>query len=376
MTPVFSSLLMALSLAASPLTASSVTSPVLAPSTAQADLSQAQRQHTTDSGQGLVLAAAAPRQRAAGPRQGSSSSTIVRQQPFDRAVISWNALTPPGTWLRLELRARVAGRWTRAYPLALWSSDPVFRASSYGDTGDSDGKVNTDTLELNTLADALEIRVQFFSNTSANPSLTGLWATTAQNSQMYRLLPAPVTASSTWGQELAVPTLSQLQYPSGGPYKGGPVWCSPTSTTMILQYWQQKTGRTLADPVPQAARAIWDAQYSGSGNWPFNTAYASSKGLSAKIIRLGSLAEAEHYIAAGQPLALSLGWGKDELPGAYMVSTEGHIVVLRGFDASGNPIINDPAAPTLAQVRVVYPRAALERAWIAHSGGMAYDIRP
>ncbi len=49
-------------------------------------------------------------------------------------------------------------------------------------------------------------------------------------------------------------------------------------------------------------------------------------------------------------------------------------MVLVGFDAQGNPVLNDPAAPTDAGVRRSYSRAAFERLWLSHSGGLAYLI--
>ncbi|MGH7683262.1 MAG: hypothetical protein ACREMT_02855, partial [Vulcanimicrobiaceae bacterium] len=48
------------------------------------------------------------------------------------------------------------------------------------------------------------------------------------------------------------------------------------------------------------------------------------------------------------------------------------IVVLRGFDSPGNPIVNDPAQ---AGIRVVYPRAQFEKLWLEHRG-VAYVVAP
>ena len=46
----------------------------------------------------------------------------------------------------------------------------------------------------------------------------------------------------------------------------------------------------LADPcVDHAARFTFDAAYDGTGNWPFNTAYAAHFGLDAFVTRLRSL---------------------------------------------------------------------------------------
>jgi hypothetical protein len=71
-----------------------------------------------------------------------------------------------------------------------------------------------------------------------------------------------------------------------------------------------------------------------------------------------------------------LGWKVGELSGAPIPSSEGHLMVLVGFDAKGNPVMNDPAAPTDAGVRRTYPRAAFEKLWLTHSGGLSYVIAP
>ena len=50
--------------------------------------------------------------------------------------------------------------------------------------------------------------------------------------------------------------------------------------------------------------------------------------------------------------------------------------MLAGFDAAGDPVVHDPAAPDDAGVRRVYQRAEFEPLWLAHSGGTAYIIHP
>ena len=96
------------------------------------------------------------------------------------------------------------------------------------------------------------------------------------------------------------------------------------------------------------------------------------------MTRLRSLAEAELFIAAGIPLVVSVSFKKGELTGAGY-GTNGHLMVVRGFTASGDVICNDPAShllPDNGQVRVVYDRAEFENVWVPHSGGIVYVIAP
>ena len=319
-------------------------------------------------GKGLNVQIGTQVKLASGANTGTLETAALPLASFDTAVVSWNALTPAGTGVMLEVRARINKRWSRYYPYASWTSAA---RNSYPSKRDVNGRVNTDTLELSKRADALQIRVTLESKKpGSSPTLTGLWAVTSDSKTHYEVQAAS-SDRSAWGLELDVPLRSQMIYPDGGE-----VWCSPTSTTMILEYWGAKLGRDLADTVPVAAKSVWDGVYYGAGNWPFNTAYAGSKGLSAHVDRLGNLTEAEAFIKRGVPLAISIGWKSGELPGAHITSSQGHLVVLRGFTKTGDPIINDPAAKTDAKVRTVYPRAAFERAWIEHSGGIVYVIEP
>jgi hypothetical protein len=163
---------------------------------------------------------------------------------------------------------------------------------------------------------------------------------------------------------------------------GGEAWCSPTSTSMVLGYYDALPGpRAYAwvgdrpDPwVDHAARMTYDYDYEGTGNWPFNTAYAANLAGHAFVTRLRSLREAEPYLAAGIPLVASIAFGRGELDGAPISASNGHLLVIVGFTKSGDVVVNDPAAPTDASVRRTYDRGQFENAWIPASGGTVYVI--
>ncbi|MEY4530606.1 MAG: hypothetical protein RLZZ156_1327 [Deinococcota bacterium] len=288
---------------------------------------------------------------------------------FNTVVLSWNAFTPTGTALQIEARAKVGGKWSEYFGLGAWSTDLSLKNQSVIGQADSFGDVDTDTLKLRSYADALQIRVRFSSKKiGVSPTLFGLAAVMSDSSQHKKVV-LTKSNQAVWGLDLPVPMRSQMIYPNGGR-----VWCSPTSTTMLLEYWGLKLGRSLADTVPVAAKTVWDSTYDGAGNWSFNMAYASSKGLRAYVHRLSNLTEAEQYIAKGIPLVLSIAWKLGALTGAALPSSSGHLLVLRGFTKSGDAIVNDPAAATDATVRRVYNRMQLEKAWIEASGGMVYIV--
>jgi len=95
------------------------------------------------------------------------------------------------------------------------------------------------------------------------------------------------------------------------------------------------------------------------------------------VTQLRSLAEAEQFIAAGIPLVASIAANPNKLTGfLFDKGTNGHLLVIVGFTAGGDPIVNDPASTSDATVRHVYDRAEFERAWLPATGGIVYVIHP
>jgi len=257
-------------------------------------------------------------------------------------------------------------RWTRYYNLGIWAAgtETIARRSIDGQN-DARAAVATDTLRLKAGGyTRYQYRLTLFTTDRAVSPAVRLVAMLTDDSR------APVGDSrepyrAAWGVDLAVPQRSQMIYPGGGE-----VWCSPTSTAMVLAYWGH------AVTVPDAAAATYDHVYDGTGNWPFNTAFAATYGLEAYVTRLRSLAQIEPWIAAGVPVIISIAVEPGELPGAPYPRSSGHIIVVRGFTPNGDVIVNEPYFPSDDAVRAVYDRAALERVWLTHSRGTVYLIYP
>jgi hypothetical protein len=129
------------------------------------------------------------------------------------------------------------------------------------------------------------------------------------------------------------------------------------------------------DPwVDHAARRTFDTAYDGTGNWPFNTAYAATHTDHAFVTRLRSLREAGLFIEAGIPLVASISFSSGELDNAPIGGTNGHLLVIVGFRENGDVVVNDPAAANRKGVRRTYDRGQFEDAWLPTSGGLVYVI--
>jgi hypothetical protein len=310
---------------------------------------------------------------------------------FKRLVASWNAATPGASVVRIDARVTTAqdeiSPW---YVLAVWTADNEARPrTSVNGQADALARVDTDTLaavDTPFVAYAVRVRLERAAASDPSPSVRLIGAQVSDVTfRADAVVSRPLMLDPV---ELAVPPLSQethaRQYPQWG--GGGEAWCSPTSTEMVVEYWGRGPSAAelawvdprYADPsVDYAARATYDAAYRGTGNWPFNTAYAARFGLNAFVTQLRSLAEAELFVRAGVPLVASIASRPGELDGfLFSGGTSGHLVVIVGFDASGAPIVNDPAAWSNATVRRVYDRAQLERVWLRGSGGTVYVIAP
>lgn len=299
---------------------------------------------------------------------------------FDTLVPSWNASTPSGTWVRVQLRVRSGGKWTGWFDLGVWAkgTGTVKRHSTDGQRS-GDWRVLTDTLQSAgpVFAGAYQYRITLHSKKEGrSPQVRALF-TVASDSYRHGDPSGIPALRAAWGRDLDVPRRSQMVYPDGGE-----VWCSPTSLSMVMAYWAKRTGRgALNQSVPTVARGTYDYTYRGWGNWPFNTAYAGAYGLEAKVSRFSQIEQAERWIDMGIPVIASIAWNNryssTYLRGAPIPASDGHLLVIRGFTASGDVIVNDPAASSDSRVRRVYDRAQFSRAWLrTGSGGVVYLVHP
>jgi hypothetical protein len=317
---------------------------------------------------------------------------------FTELVSSWNASTPAGTWIEVHMRALTdQGNVTKWYIMGRWAyGDGDILRTSVGHQGDADGYIAIDTFfAKDHPMVAYQLQVQLFrvAGSTATPIVTRLGAVASDPINSNPYVASATTMTQT--KDLLVPPFSQEihagQYPQYD--GGGEAWCSPTSTSMVVAYWHNVAGTPqptrsdygyvlkdypgIADPwIDYAARYTYDYHYQGTGNWPFNTAYAAHWGLESEVTQLHSLAEAEQFIKAGIPLVASLAFQPNKLDGFLFRGTNGHLLVIGGFTANGDVISYDPAATSDDTVRRVYDRAQFEKAWMTATGGIVYVIHP
>ena len=334
-----------------------------------------------------------------GTTTGSWTSRPVRTPDgFGELVPSWQTTTPPGTWVETLVSIQAGGRWSGWFSLGRWAFDPESaERGSVARQRNSYGSVATDVYRSNPQKPptAYRIRTVLHGTGTRAPLVRQLAVATSVPGT-----PPPTSATTLRrGIDLTVPQYSQAVHRDEYPRYdgGGAAWCSPTSTAMVMEFLKKKptaaqlrslppdpvfdAGGRIDPVVPWTAAHTYDPTFGGTGNWSFNTAYAAEYGLDASVRRLSSLAEAEAWLKRGVPLVASVRWDNTaedpghHLDGAAIPDSTGHLLVIRGFTADGDPIVNDPAFADNASVRQVYRRDQFERAWFRGSDATVYVMR-
>ena len=95
----------------------------------------------------------------------ATSPVTASSHGFAEAITSWNADTPAGTWIEVQLRARVEGRFTKFYNLGIWAEgSSTVQRHSVRAQGDADGYVAVDTVVLDKklTGDAFQLKLRLF----------------------------------------------------------------------------------------------------------------------------------------------------------------------------------------------------------------------
>ncbi len=287
------------------------------------------------------------------------SPDLESPAPFDDVVGSFAADVPPGGEVELSAKVLTASGWSEWYSLGAQTGEGF---SSAPPVEDAVAKLDVDQLKLKAPATAARYRLKF--RTAGKPVTLRSVSLALSNGDAPAAPPPPSTGP--WTRALAVVPRSQGD---ADPALKHDV-CSPTSLAMVLEFWGTKKG------TDEVALAVRDRTSQLFGNWPANAAFAAKAGLDARVARLESLADLENEVAAGRPVVVSLTFGDGEMPGAPIRRTGGHLIVVSGFDAAGDVIVDDPAGKGAGQVRRVYPRAAFHRAWRVNKRGLSYLVGP
>ena len=275
---------------------------------------------------------------------------------FSSLIMSVDYPTSSHSWMLTEVQVRQGDTWSPFFKLAFYS--PKLN-HSFESQKCAAGEVRVDVLHLFKPANAY----RFLLTVQGNAEIPGVWVcltdSAAEGDACSAILPAGK-------RHIKVPPISQMQLPIA-PLERERV-CSPTSLCMALNALGVK-----ADPLETAA-SVYDDRARIYGNWTLNTTYACSCGLEAFVTRIHRLAQLKDYISKDSLLLSSISYKRGQLANAAIAKTDGHLVVVCGWE-NGKVYVADPAAAQTDQVLRAYDAEEFALAWLFHKRGIAYIVR-
>jgi hypothetical protein len=276
--------------------------------------------------------------------------------PFDEALLSWDIGLSPGVAARLE--ARVGRGETRSEWLTIATRgdrETPFDRPPLRRSGPD--RVDVDMIVCETPADAIEWRIVGVGDGAVR--VDAVWVTTTA-------IGAGGTLDASTPEPVSHAVIHKAQR-EGGEELGGRL-CSPTAVAMVVASQGIEIG------VAEMAERVLDHEFDLYGNWVNNTLAASELGVPMRLTRIGSWPEARAYIQRG-PIVISLPpFDEHELVGAGYSSGSGHLIVLRGFDESGDVLVRDPAHERSEDAARTYRLDDLTRLWLIENKGTAYVL--
>ncbi len=291
------------------------------------------------------------------PEVGTYTCPIFNSEPFFSLIPSWNADTPKGTAIEVQVRVNVGGRWSSWLSFGRWS--PYSRGEATAPLQDDTATIDGEFLNLaegSAPAEAAQMRVLLFSQ---NPSLT----------PKVRLL--AFSPNVTHQQQQETPAFSRvLNMPSYSCQTREPALAhriaGATSLTMLINRWGQ-------DLLPEeVARTVYHSPSGRYSNLAFLCAGASAYGFSSHI-RYAGISALRTEIWQGRAVAARVYYQAPSLsseeqtelqhlpvmPGATTTS-HGHLVVVCGFtlqEGTEMVVMHDPLAEHNDTAHITLPLA-------------------
>jgi len=311
--------------------------------------------------------------------EGTYISKVIKTPDFHNLIFSWNAETPQNTKIKIYCRVLVEEVWSSWLSFGTWTTSDD-RSSGLTDTTDEIAYVSTDTLIVNgndKFATAFQYKLSLYSESSRTTPTVKLVAATMknflENNNILKIYDDNIFSDEISNYEgvLEVYPYSQLTKDP----TIAKVMCSATSSAMVLKYHG-------IDITPEeVAWGVYDTQYDGFGNWPFNTAFISTFGLTSYIDYFHSIDDLKRELIKGNPILVSVRYKQPSIDknlptitNAAYPYTFGHIIVVKGFIRENGEeyvVVNDPAAENDSEVSLKYLAEEFDKAW---SNKVAYVI--
>ena len=275
-----------------------------------------------------------------GVLEGYYESPVYRANPFKSLVGSWAAISGEKATVELKVRVRVDGTWSSyltysSFGLGLENAMIPNQAGGVARMSQDEILIND-----NKTAEAFQYQVILRRSSLADDSPRLALVAAALEIENYQYKVDVSGLPDKYDHE--VPQLNQNDVPNIGNQI-----CSPTSSTMLLMF----KGHEFSEAFPHEKNARLFRDYGNKiyGNWVYNTVGMSAYGEKSYVKRVYSWEELQYHLVHVGPVALSIKGNT----GRY--HTNGHLLVVRGYDMSNGKnvvICNDPNLP---EVKYEYP---------------------
>lgn len=274
------------------------------------------------------------------------------EYPFNRGLPSWNGhVFNETSGFKVSMRF-FKNTWSPWLTVGYWKKNVW--GGNYGQTSYSGGEIEIDYVVLNSYHSKWQFRVEMKRNSTSTESPILNKLSFFVSDQMTTNNVNITSLVNDNPEEIFIPTQHYYQY-SLDPGVGGNI-CSPTSVCMVLRSYNIEV-----EPL-SFALDTYDPYWGIFGVWPRVVQHAAEYGLDGAVTRYRSWSEAREVLAAGGRVVMSVG---------YPLYPNGHLIMLAGFDAQGNPLSHDPAKSNGYGYK--HNKTLLSQSWF-NKGGIAYTF--
>ena len=277
---------------------------------------------------------------------------------FTQLILSWNVFRPAKGHFSFKVQVRNAKtkRWGGWHHVADWGAT-IQR--SYASKSDGFGKNVHVRFELDRGMKADAFRVKVLTHKPAVPhKVKGLAVALSDFSKFSPessdlLVKHTALQKSVYVKGLLGISQIELDHPDSKRI------CSAVSSTVLASH---ASSRCLS-PY-DFAQGVYDAGLQAYGSWPFSTAHAFDRCAGKTWFfprRLNSFLQLHQQLVRGIPVVVSVRGTIDGAPKPY---PDGHLLVVRGWDAKKRKVIcQDSAFATHKETTCYYDLASFLRAW-------------
>lgn len=279
-------------------------------------------------------------------------SKEIKVKAFEELVLSFNLRDLNSGSITFMVSIGKEDQFSEFYVMGSWLNG---KYRSMSGQNDDFAKVNIDTLVNKNINNDL-IKLRIVINPGKETKLKNITITTKKNN-----INLSYDENDLINKVLEVPKIAQLSVPNIGN-----LICSPTSITMVLNYYQNDFD------VKDVANDVLDSVANIYGNWTFNTSYAGSiEGLIGYVEYINDFKDVINYIKNDIPVVFSITTNAiSDLEGSIMSYPQGHLIVLIGFEEINGKwygVFNDPAEYEDIKVERKYSMDQILEAWKLYS---------